>query len=142
MKAMPEHSVKKSVKLKFDGEIPMMLEYKLVNEYGFNYFSRGAADNWVVYEKKFGEPVKKKITNFMDLPPDTIKSLQTRCNNIVSCFQDPDAHKDMIKMRLTNMAKTCTALEEAWVLNWIKYNVDEEDFREPFDADIKKGNLL
>lgn len=115
--------------LKFKSDIPLRLEYALVNRFGFNFVSR-KKNEWVIYERE----VKPGYVDFSDLKEDVITDLTRRVNRIVMSFEQPEEHLVQIKARCTNLARTLTPKQRAWVMDWIKRVIDEEE-DEPADGD-------
>jgi hypothetical protein len=117
---MPSETLKRRIKFKAD--IPLRLEYALVNRFGFQYFAR-KKNEWVIYERT----INPGHVDFSDLADDIVTDLTRRVNRIVSSFENPEEHLPQIKTRCTNLARTLTPKQRAWVLDWIRRVIDEEE---------------
>lgn len=128
------HSVTRKLKLK--GDLPFSHEMLLMNKYGYKLFARKNSE-WVIYER----PNHPIAISFAGLADDVVTDLTRRCNRIASSFQEPELHKAQIRMRLNNMARTLPTKQRAWVMDWIRRVIDEEDGSPPWEDENFEPNL-
>lgn len=122
--AQPVKVVK--ARLKFHSSIPWFLELVLRDKYGYEFLSRkNGPDGWVVYQKMSG-PFSPKGVDYHDLSESVVNDLTRRVNHIANSFKDPDAHRDTIKARCTNLARTLEPKQRAWVMAWIERTIDND----------------
>lgn len=113
-------------KLKFKSDISADMKMRL-KALGFLYYSGGP--DWLIYTKYMGHTsgIVHPQPDFRGLPEAKQAELAGRCNKIADCFKEPETHKDVIRMRITNMARTLEPREREWVMDWIKRVIDEDD---------------
>lgn len=56
-----------------------------------------------------------------------IADLTRKCNAIAYAFANPDEHKDIIRVRTCEFARSLEPKKERWVMDWIKRVIDEEE---------------
>jgi hypothetical protein len=119
--------MKVKAKIKFRGDLPWKMESLLVNKFGFYVYSRKKIgdENWVILEKR-EQPKKFEVLVQGELPDHTKEELEERCRKIVNLWLDPDAHKDVIRTRVNNMAATLPPHQRKFVHDWVADNLSED----------------
>jgi transposase-like protein len=118
-------------RIKFRGDLPWPLEQKLCQKYGFRVYSRmtnttNESDRWIIMEKLKRPPRTLEVLVNGELPEDVQNTLISRCNRVVNCFLDPDAHKKNVIFRLQNIANTLPPQQKKFIEQWISNNLGEE----------------
>jgi len=116
------------MKLKTKYSLPLYLESKLVNKYG-----------WVVERREYNQHIifirsrsaKRKPNPTIKFGPALDeaqqKKLTERCDNIVNFFPDPYATTMAVRQRLHNLAQALESVQQQFVLDYMEENFPEQD---------------
>lgn len=111
-------------KLKFKDHMPPRLEKHLLNNYGFEYFSRKYNDFTIFKRQKAKKPLVPVVFSNEITLNDQI-DLGRRCQKIKESFYDVKTSAAMIRFRIGEMARPLNAAQKLWINDWIDRNVDE-----------------
>lgn len=107
--------------------LSLPLEMRFVQKFGWIVDERGT--DYVILKKPKGKPVSSapayphSLEILDEISEERQKELNRRCQRVVDCFVEPEAHKTAIRKQLHNFGQRLPILEQQFVENWSFNNV-------------------